>query len=142
MPNWCENDLRIEGTEAEVKRFIEFVKSDDYPFDFDKIIPEPEGNQTNDWNIDHWGTKWNAHDTEIDDSNPSWSSEEYAVTYHFETAWSPPEPVIKKAAELFPELIFDLRYFECGMAFNGVLRIQKGTITDERSAEYFGDRGG
>ena len=41
------------------------------------------------WSVDNWGTKWNACDSYFDDpDNPKWVS--------FETAWSYPEPIIKK----------------------------------------------
>ena len=44
--------------------------------------------------------------------------------------------------ELSPDLTFDLRYFEGLMQFNGILRIENGQVTDDRSGDYFGDRGG
>ncbi len=64
------------------------------------------------------------------------------MPYHFDTAWSPPEPLVKKMGELSPDLTFDLRYFEGLMQFNGILRIENGQVTDDRSGDYFGDRGG
>ncbi len=47
------------------------------------------------WCIDNWGTKWNAMDVEI---------YTYANEIRFQTAWSAPEPVIAKLAELFPDI--------------------------------------
>ena len=41
MPNWCANQLDINGDEAEVARLIELVKGDDDGFDFSKIVPVP-----------------------------------------------------------------------------------------------------
>ena len=47
-----------------------------------------------DWSIREWGTKWNSYDFEnINDES---------IT--FNTAWSRPEPVIKKLSEMFPEI--------------------------------------
>lgn len=41
------------------------------------------------WRIDNWGTKWNAYDIEETDS-----------CIRFDTAWSFPEPIIRKLAEI------------------------------------------
>ena len=46
-----------------------------------------------DWCYKYWGTKWNAYSFEFLDDN----------TIKFETAWSCPEPVIKKLAETYPD---------------------------------------
>lgn len=46
-----------------------------------------------DWCVRHWGTKWNAYSLEIVDDD----------TIKFETAWSNPEPVILKLAEMYPD---------------------------------------
>jgi len=42
MPNWCANQLDINGNEAEILRLIEAVKGEDDGFDFSKIVPVPE----------------------------------------------------------------------------------------------------
>jgi hypothetical protein len=42
MPNWCVNQLDVQGDEAEVARLIELVKGDDDAFDFSNIVPIPE----------------------------------------------------------------------------------------------------
>jgi hypothetical protein len=42
----------------------------------------------------------------------------------------------------FPDLEFDLRYFERGAEFNGVYRCKAGDVTDDRTGDYFGSRGG
>lgn len=42
MPNWCANQLDINGDEAEVVRLIEAVKGEDDGFDFAKIVPIPD----------------------------------------------------------------------------------------------------
>ena len=64
------------------------------------------------------------------------------VVFRFDTALSPPRQVIEKAAELYPALQFELRYFERGAQFNGFFYCSDGEVeTDERGL-YFGDRGG
>lgn len=46
MPNWCVNQVDIEGDEADVARLIEFVKgdgdNDEKAFSFRKIVPPPD----------------------------------------------------------------------------------------------------
>jgi hypothetical protein len=41
MPNWCANQVDINGDEVEVLRLIELVKGDEDGFDFSKIVPVP-----------------------------------------------------------------------------------------------------
>ena len=92
------------------------------------------------WCCDNWGTKWNFCDPclVVEDLD----EEDGYLFYEFATAWSPPVPVIKKMGEKFPQLIFELRYFEGSMQFNGILRIENGEIVDEDCAAYYGHRGG
>jgi hypothetical protein len=51
---------------------------------------------------------------------------EIKVTYFFNTAWSPPIPVIEEMGKMFPNLEFQLDYFEQGMDFNGHMIIENG----------------
>lgn len=88
-----------------------------------------------DWCIKNWGTKWGFYEVELREQDEE-------LFYTFQTAWSPAEPVIKKMGEMFPKLTFDLRYFEQGMGFNGILNIKKGKVIMKATGEYFGDRGG
>ncbi len=65
------------------------------------------------WCVSNWGTKWGAcHlNREICADN--------SVVYYFDTAWSPPGPVIKAMIKRFPELCFDLEFREEGTGFKG-----------------------
>jgi hypothetical protein len=88
------------------------------------------------WSIENWGTKWNASEpfvaTLCDDR----------ITYTFNTAWSPPIPVIAALAEKFPKLKFSLKYYERGCAFKGYAKYAKGVVVEEGSGTYAGKRGG
>lgn len=99
-----------------------------------------------DWSWEHWGTKWNAHEASLNpEATLSWEEggqEMSGVEINFETAWGPPEPVIRRASELFPELEFDLRYFECGDGFSGMYVCKGGEVLYDKSGDYFGNRGG
>lgn len=140
MPNYCDCDLYIEGSKEDVTRLVAMVASHDRCFDFDRIIPYPAHFAERDadrerlspedflakygsrddgfnsggyeWCTANRGTKWNACDPVIlkDTGGP---------LFRFKTAWAPPLPVIKRLAELFPEVTISLEYFEQGMEFCG-----------------------
>ena len=65
------------------------------------------------WCIENWGTKWDACDKSIDYED----SEILALT--FNTAWSPPEGVVERLREKYPELSFQCFYDEPGMEIAG-----------------------
>jgi hypothetical protein len=129
-------------------------------FDFHKILPRPEIYDTfgspvrvedaelskkafelygsvdwYDWSINNWGTKWNA-------SSPKVKETKTSLFYQFETAWAPPSPVIDELASKFPTLRFVLKYYECGMAFQGLREYRGGALVRESESEYNGRRGG
>jgi len=81
------------------------------------------------WNIDNWGTKWDAYEVDIDrvDSNN--------LRIHMETAWAPPTPVIHAMQEQHPELTISMEYDEEGMMFRGVVH-PDGSVASE---EYWSD---
>ena len=64
----------------------------------------------------NWDTKWEAdmHGIEYEDD------EILAIT--FNTAWSPPEGVIAKLREKFPELTFQCFYDEPGWKLRGTIK--------------------
>lgn len=161
MPNWCINSLTIRGTNEELQKFKKRYKtrkihtdstlSDDVNWlDFSKIISPNKDEFIEEWNfneehrkrysdfseawyneigydwkIDNWGTKWNACNT----SKPEQSDGE--LIYHFETAWSPPLPVIQAMMEHHKKLDFYFTYEETGMGFAGELQSEKGQIIEE-----------
>jgi hypothetical protein len=60
----------------------------------------------------------------------------------FDTAWSPPIPVIEKLASMFPDHAFELKYFEGGMGFSGHARWAAGSEEFHYQYDYDGPRGG
>ncbi len=100
------------------------------------------------WCVNNWGTKWNAYDIKRRDYGG------FCLT--FQTAWSPPLPVIAELHKRFPECRITLEFFERGMAFSGgVSYLQSEYAEDDeqgwepgkpyrewRSDTYCGNRGG
>lgn len=94
-----------------------------------------------DWNCEKWGTKWNLDSgtgSEFEDRENGLA----VVKYDFDTAWSPPDVVIKELAKQYPELKMQLRYWEGGMAFQGRLRLKGKKIYEEKRWDYSGPKGG
>lgn len=89
-----------------------------------------------DWCVRSWGTKWGIYNASIKKRTKR------SVKFLFESAWSPPTPVIEKMGELFPHLSFTVRYYECGGAFKGVIKVKNGKTVENSTARYHGHRGG
>jgi hypothetical protein len=126
MPNWCENRLQVVGERKELDTFLaECFSKDKYDrktLDFEKIIPlgEPGDDRYGKY-CDRWGTKWNVSDCDIDDDGGS-------ITVWFETAWSPPIPIMEALTKKYPALSFTLEYSEGGVGFRGVFEGQNGEV--------------
>jgi hypothetical protein len=99
-----------------------------------------------DWCVLNWGTKWNAVKPRLnEETDTRWEeagAESRRLKIDFKTAWTPPKPVVKRAAELFPDIELDLRYFEGGFRFNGMFFCKDGVVMADEEGDYYGDRGG
>ena len=107
MPNWVATKIKFTSiTDEQFDRIVEQYCTNGC-LDFEKLIPMPDNvfrqsltpedrrkypGDLNwyDWSIDHWGTKWNASDGEIDRPNH---------TLLYQTAWSYAEPPVQELAE-------------------------------------------
>ena len=122
MPNWCFNRVTFTGTTDEINNIIEFVAGEtcQEPFSLNSVIPMPEESRENwyDWSVVNWGTKWDVTNCKITDTH-----EDGIVTYSFETAWCPPEPIYDVLAEKYPEVSISWFYDEYGMEVSGYLPI-------------------
>ena len=68
------------------------------------------------WRVNSWGTKWNSSCAEI-----TYEDEE-TLEYQFDTAWSPPEPIILQLREKFGDDVhISAFYDEPSMEFAGYL---------------------
>ena len=65
------------------------------------------------WCYENWGTKWGFCDVVIRYEN------EDEIYYTFETAWSPPLPLIDEMSAIYPKLEIVLNYVEEGEQFSG-----------------------
>lgn len=125
MSNYCNNYLNISGSIEEINSLLNAVRGKNSEkercFSFQEIIPCPMG-WDYDWCCKNWGTKWDAVDPEV-------LIGENNATFYFESAWTPPTPVIKALTKMYPSLRFDHEYWEPGDVYYGHEIYENGDIT-------------
>lgn len=127
--NWHEELLRRlslrmkNAAESEKKQLFDAGKQ--YISNFEKY-----GAPTwYEWCCREWGTKWNACDTQILDSD----------TIRFDTAWSNPAPIIRKLGQMYPNLEIEHWWADEDVGSNtGIRRLHART---EDVSFYEGDAG-
>lgn len=85
-----------------------------------------------DWCCNNWGTKWGICHPGIEEEDNK------MISYYFDTAWSPCDPVILKMSEMFPKLNFNYKYYEGGMGFRGIFICKKGKVLKDKNYNYRG----
>lgn len=144
--SWCtaerkESALKRRGDRAEAMLTERIT-------DFSLVIPEPEGIETGgcsgqhepgvicwyEWNIQNWGTKWNAYDTKFEDH------EDGTTTLQFDTAWSHPYPVLEALSVKFPHHQMEVAYADEDLGHNlGSYFITNGARTEMEDLEFGSD---
>ena len=101
------------------------------------------------WCNKAWGTKWGIYEV---DFTPH--AGERGALLSFQSAWAPPaDRVFQALSEKFPDLTFELEWFEGGAAYCGGMTFyaksecedyecEFGVPTSRWSGEYSGSRGG
>lgn len=158
MPNWCTNNLEMQGTKKDITAVKKFVEGKDTLLDFEKIAPMPKAKALlnisvpqhserekkiakqnkkkygfTDWHefsVNMWGTKWNAYDVEGDTNN-----------FYFLTACSPPLQVVVTLSEKFPKVNFIIAYAEEGMQFVGSVEVKNGKVIEDCDYKWNGKQG-
>lgn len=125
MPNWVYNALTIpvkdsQDAETVMARFA----GENTSFSFMQIVPRPESEEANwyDWNLKNWGCKWDASDAAAEETAES------TIIYRFNTAWSPPVPLMEKLSGLLPDRRLELT-FEEEQGWGGVLSLLNEQVT-------------
>jgi hypothetical protein len=134
--NKTVNEIRVRL----VKEGVDIEKSPEFKKAWDNYRNNKDGYNSGgyQWCIDNWGTKWNFYETELLEEDYEYGTLKYTT----QTAWSPPFPIIVAMSKKFPDLEFDMRYFEQGAQFNGQYVVKNGEITTDEEGKYFGKRGG
>lgn len=122
--------------EIAAKARLEMKKLPKEEQDWSKLPKDGFNQGGYEWCIKNWGTKWGMYDFS------EWKRFKRSAFIRFDSAWSPPLPVIRAIAKKFPKLKFTIRYYERGCAFKGVLQVKGDTVLLEKKDEYRGHRGG
>lgn len=77
------------------------------------------------WNVDNWGTKWDAYEVEFDRYHGD------TLEIRFESAWSPPTPVVRAMQKQHPELYISMEFDEPNMLFRGAVNEDGSEYTEE-----------
>ena len=140
MPNWVFNRLVVaadESTLDEVSRAVEQPASpaaalgadtgllvageaEESVFSFGRLLPRPAAADWYAWNVEHWGTKWDAQGAQRFRAPGE-------LVFEFDTAWSAPFPVVERLAELFPQATVRLDYRE-EQGWGGSLELAGGEM--------------
>lgn len=121
-----------------------------FEFNFNALVPQPDNLYRKptsfedkerltkqgipnwyDWNIDNWGTKWNACYTKLNKL-----SDTECIIY-FDTAWSFPSPVIAVMYDKYANLEFNIIVTEESLAF--AFEMDADGNVDDLEYTYFSD---
>ena len=191
MPNHCETDMYIRGSDEDVTAFAKWLEEIEplnrdicrallpYPEHFAKMDEEAavfswsskedeatrkaaaEAYQAKyghtkdgynsggfEWCNGKWGTKWGTYDVDFTPHTKR------GALLSFRSAWSPPSTAVFQAlAKKFPNLTFEIEYFEGGAAYCGGMTFWSehecedyervhGEPDSQWSGDYSGSRGG
>lgn len=94
-----------------------------------------------DWEHENWGCKWGICDCSCETDIKDMEKKD-ELFYIFNTAWSPPCPLIKALSEKYPKLLFTMKYWEGANGFRGIFKVRDGIIKTDKNYNYKGGRGG
>lgn len=164
VPNWCYNNLQVEGSREDIKRFLDAVANEEGQYDLTLPYPCPEelqisatfilGDAEEDdeeraalrkqyaENVEKYGAPhW--YDWQVKNWGTKWPPtidefflDDKRVQFRFDSAWSPPSGLIQKLSAEFQTLTFVLWYDESGMCFAGAESFQAGDMVYNGYFEY------
>jgi hypothetical protein len=83
------------------------------------------------WRELHWGTKWNVPPGEA-----AWTGTADRAVVEFDTAWTPPLPVLEELGRRFPAAALSAKYDERDGGFRGAVRLAGGVVVMDEREEY------
>jgi hypothetical protein len=90
---------------------------------------EDSPNHWYNWNLEHWGSKWDVSDAELEESKYLGDT---FLHYTFNTPWSPPITWFYILAKDYPELAFKI-FYEEEQGWGGNFEIVNGQLIETNS---------
>jgi hypothetical protein len=142
MPNYCDNELTVSGSNNDIDRFyqenklsieearaLEVDDSEEKELSFLKSVPIPSDEQNCSRHVLEWGTKWDASEIHSDKTDTE-------IRYYFQTAWSPPVAWLEKTSQRYPNLEFEMESKEPGCDFYVHVIVKNGEQTFSKMSTY------
>ena len=167
MPNWCENKLIALSTNQEQLKEINELFENAHTGVFEKLLPTPsellqESIPSDDnekaekfkekygapdwywWRVNNWGTKWDINETHSLSYHTEYDKTHGgvnigAVITGFDTAWAPPEEIIRVISEKYNDVYIHLSYEEPGMGFAGCIAYLNGQVKAQEQVDMYAD---
>ena len=122
MPNWCSNNITIQGPAELIKSIwaAAQTENDDNHGLLNALYPEPEheGDEWYGWRVENWSTKWDVSSEGLEfELLPDGRA---MIHGWFDSAWSPPIGAYEKFCENNDDVYICASYFEPGMSFIGI----------------------
>ena len=114
MPNWCSNNIVIEGPKEKVEAI--WSRAIDDTDEGLLTALHPIGKWEYETALAEWGTKW---DINMTDANLEISEDGTRIEGFFESAWSPPLETVHNYELENPDVSIHLKYFEPANDFIG-----------------------
>ena len=161
MPNYVKHIVNIKTTDVELEEILNFIKSDDRVFDFNKIIPMPEAlNIQSRYDLQQVLDKdriLNENEKElvrkysenyknygffdwygwrISNWGTKWNTSEPILKdqniLEFQTAWSHCAPIFFVLSNKFPKAVFEVNFADEDRGYNTqILTYQNGAIINK-----------
>ena len=120
MPNWCDNTIKITGTDDKIAKLWNTAFPSHGTMSEDGGLLEsmvPLGEWQYDTAVEAWGTKWDINDEGLEFLD----NEDGTATIHgwASSAWSPPIEAFKTYQDKNTDVTITCDYWEPGMDFIG-----------------------
>ena len=120
MPNWCSNQIRIEGPAEEIQRIWDIIEDTDNDDGLLTALAPLEGGWEYHTAIDHWGTKWDIKDHGLSQEVYEYNGQQRGILEgYFESAWGPPAEALDKWLSKSEDHEGELLWYEPGNDFCG-----------------------
>jgi len=109
MPNWCANEVRIEGPVDKIYDMAMAMEREEL---LEHLVPVEGDNFER---TSSWGTKWDISDVHMEHN-----VEDGVIEASFMTAWGPPDMAFVTYLGKSDDVTIENYFYEPGMAFAGV----------------------